>query len=113
MDVAEYEYVDTFPPSEPLNFRKHSTPDNGVGEDPTHHHHVGEVVANTLVHGASLSISPAEEPHWSKPVDQSDDYSWSAQEAETGGLDNRLEQDYQDIDYTSGSLVSFHTSLSR
>merc|ERR1711874_687368 len=49
MDVAEYEYVDTFPPSEPLNFRKHSAPDIGVGEDPTHHHHVGEVVATPLV----------------------------------------------------------------
>ena len=27
--------------------------------------------------------------------------------------DNRLTQDYDDIDYTSGNLVSFHTSLAR
>ena len=71
-------------------------------------------MANSIVHGASVSISPAEEAQWSRPMDLSDEYSWTVQEQEDqGGLDNRLEQDYQDIDYTSGSLVSFHTSLSR
>ena len=75
---------------------------------------VGEVVANSLVHTASLAISTAQESQWSSPLDQTDDYSWSVQEYEpAGGLDNTVQQDYQDIDYTSGSLVSFHTSLSR
>lgn len=120
MDVAEYEYVDTLPPSEPINFRKHSIPADppfGVAgerryEEPVQG--VGEVVANSLVHTASLAISPAQESQWSSPLDQTDDYSWSVQEYEpAGGLDNTVQQDYQDIDYTSGSLVSFHTSLSR
>ena len=71
-------------------------------------------MANSLVHSASLAISPAEESQWSKPLDQSDEYSWSAGEYETvEGLDNTIQQDYTDIDYTSGSLVSFPTSLSR
>jgi len=108
MDVAEYEYVDTIPPSEPLNFRKHSV-QHGVQA-----HHLGEIVGNSLVHGASLSVWGGEEADWSKPVDLSDEYSWTVQGEEgEAGLASRLEQDYQDIDYTSGSLVSFHTSLSR
>lgn len=118
MDVAEYEYVDTLPPSQPLNFRKHSAPDPNIGDRRLTEYsggQQGEVVANTLVHRASISFSPAEEAGWSKPMDQSDEYSWSVQEFEApaGLSSNSLEQDYQDIDYTSGSLVSFHTSLSR
>jgi len=110
MDVAEYEYVDTSPPSEPLNFRKHLGP---AGRR-RYEQDVGGAVANSLVHSASLAISPAEESQWSKPLDQSDEYSWSGGEYETvEGLDNTIQQDYTDIDYTSGSLVSFHTSLSR
>ena len=82
-------------------------------------HHVGEIVSNSLVHSASIAISGGEESQWSSPLDQTDEYSWSvqpqsAEEYETpGGLDNSVQQDYHDIDYTSGSLVSFHTSLSR
>jgi len=124
MDVAEYEYVDTLPPSEPINFRKHSIPAEPpfgvvgerryeVGGRP---HNVGEVVSNSLVHSASIAISPAQESQWSSPLDMTDEYSWSVQEQDqdtAGGLDNTVQQDYQDIDYTSGSLVSFHTSLSR
>ena len=76
-------------------------------------------MSNTLVHSASIAISGGEESQWSSPLDQTDDYSWSvqpqsAEDQETpGGLENSVQQDYQDIDYTSGSLVSFHTSLSR
>ena len=75
-------------------------------------------MSNSLVHSASIAISPAKESQWSSPLDQTDEYSWSVQEQELdyeapGGLENTVQQDYQDIDYTSGSLVSFHTSLSR
>ena len=76
-------------------------------------------MSNSLVHSASIAISGGEESQWSSPLDQTDDYSWSVQPQSTenqetpGRLENSLQQDYQDIDYTSGSLVSFHTSLSR
>ena len=73
-------------------------------------------MSNSLVHSASIAISPAQESQWSSPLDLTDEYSWSVQEQEqeiVEGLDNTVQQDYQDIDYTSGSLVSFHTSLSR
>ena len=75
----------------------------------------GEILGNSLVHSASIAVSPGQESQWSSPLDQTDDYSWSVQEQERpGGLENSVvQQDYQDIDYTSGSLVSFHTSLSR
>jgi len=132
MDVAEYEYVDTLPPSEPINFRKHLSPPGHLGErryeeagspgspgTRVGQHHVGEIVSNSLVHSVSLAISGGEESQWSSPLDLTDEYSWSvqpqsAEDYETpGGQDNSVQQDYQDIDYTSGSLVSFHTSLSR
>ena len=76
-------------------------------------------MSNSLVHSASIAISPAKESQWSSPLDQTDEYSWTVQEQQyetpggPDGLDNTVQQDYQDIDYTSGSLVSFHTSLSR
>merc|ERR1711953_1176288 len=115
MDVAEYEYVDTLPPREPINFRKHLSPEPPIGlAGERRYEQPGEIVSNSLVHSASPAISPGQESQWSSPLDQTDEYSWTVQEQEIpGGLDNSVQQDYQDIDYTSGSLVSFHTSLSK
>ena len=86
----------------------------------------GQVGGEAKLHSASYSVSDA----WSKPMEYEDEFSWSVggQEAGPGAergawqlesvesrlvADNRLTQDYDDIDYTSGNLVSFHTSLAR
>ena len=57
---------------------------------------------------------------WSSPIraETEDEFSWSVGQYDNSVenkmvVDNRLSQDYDDIDYTSGSLVSFHTSLTR
>jgi len=47
-----------------------------------------------------------------------DEFAWSVQQLDNSVdnrmvADSRLSQDYDDIDYTSGNLVSFHTSLAR
>ena len=55
---------------------------------------------------------------WSHAMEYEDEFAWSVQqfdnrlESAVVG-DGRLSQDYDDIDYTSGNLVSFHTSLAR
>ena len=90
----------------------------------------GQVGGEAKLHSATYSVSDA----WSKPMEYEDEFSWSVggqeagqeagQGAERGAwqlesvesrlvTDNRLTQDYDDIDYTSGNLVSFHTSLAR
>ena len=86
----------------------------------------GQVGGEAKLHSATYSVSDA----WSKPMEYEDEFSWSVggqeagQGAERGAwqlesvesrlvADNRLTQDYDDIDYTSGNLVSFHTSLAR
>ena len=54
-------------------------------------------MSNSLVHSASIAISPAKESQWSSPLDQTDEYSWSVQEQEEedyetpGGLDNTVQ----------------------
>ena len=92
------------------------------GQVPVH----GQVGGEAKLHSATYSVSDA----WSKPMEYEDEFSWSVggqeagQGAERGAwqlesvesrlvADNRLTQDYDDIDYTSGNLVSFHTSLAR
>ena len=47
-----------------------------------------------------------------------DEFSWSVQQYDNSVDsammgDSRLTQDYDDIDYTSGNMVSFHTSIAR
>ena len=45
---------------------------------------------------------------------QQSEAAWQLESVESRLVaDNRLTQDYDDIDYTSGNLVSFHTSLAR
>jgi len=55
---------------------------------------------------------------WSDVMDNNDEFSWSVQQYDNSVvsnqvIDNRLTQDYDDIDYTSGDMVSFHTSIAK
>ena len=55
---------------------------------------------------------------WSHAMEYEDEFAWSVQQFDNSVEssvvgDGRLSQDYDDIDYTSGNLVSFHTSLAR
>ena len=55
---------------------------------------------------------------WSDVMDNNDEFSWSVQQYDNSVvsnqvIDNRLTQDYDDIDYTSGNMVSFHTSIAK
>ena len=55
---------------------------------------------------------------WSQEMTNDDEFAWSVQQYDNTinsnrVIDNRLTQDYDDIDYTSGNLVSFHTSIAK
>ena len=80
-------------------------------------------MGESLLHSAAYSVSPGENSNnlgdWSQEMSQEDEFSFfpSVQQYDSVNsnlvMDNRLTQDYDDIDYSSGSLVSFHTSIAK
>ena len=81
-------------------------------------HSVPNTVSNTLAHSVSYAVTSDPADNWSAPVSSEDEFSWSVQQYDNSVDsavmgDSRLTQDYDDIDYTSGNMVSFHTSIAR
>ena len=69
-------------------------------------------------HGPSDIRSEEGGDSWSHAMEYEDEFAWSVQQFDNSVEsavvgDGRLSQDYDDIDYTSGNMVSFHTSLAR
>ena len=89
-----------------------SVPNNALVDN------VPNTVSNTLVHSVSYAVTSDPTDAWSAPVSSEDEFSWSVQQYDNSVDsavmgDSRLTQDYDDIDYTSGNMVSFHTSIAR
>ena len=108
----------------------HQPPEVRGHSDPHDH-----LVTTAQVHSASFSVGAPSESQsqsrhspsdirsegadtWSHAMEYEDEFAWSVQQFDNSVAssvmgDGRLSQDYDDIDYTSGNLVSFHTSLAR
>ena len=74
--------------------------------------------ASEARHGPSNIRSEEGGDTWSHAMEYEDEFAWSVQQFDNSVEsavvgDGRLSQDYDDIDYTSGNMVSFHTSLAR
>jgi len=139
LDLNVYNYVDTSGPSNDLfeppppsgpppnsvyEFIHQSS--YGVGQAPTYSPSAYQEPSFGLQHagqpsegGAGWPPTSQQEgsPIFSPPISSSllqDDWEGKLMVGNSGGgLASSIEQDYDDIDYTSGGLVTFHTSLSK
>ena len=90
----------------------------------------GDIVGDVGVHSKSYTLGAVVDTanessdndsaasDWSQEMTNDDEFAWSVQQYDNSinsnrVIDNRLTQDYDDIDYTSGNLVSFHTSIAK
>jgi len=105
LDVNDYEYIlDTSP--------------TNLYHNPFHGHPQADLeVAGLQVTpyggGNGLEVTPiladTDTVQWSQPILSNNDFGWSEPKKMLGPS---FQQDYDDIDYTSGGLVTFHSSLS-
>lgn len=135
LDLNVYNYVDTSGPSNDL-FEPPPPPgpppnsvyefihqsSYGVGQAPAYSPSAYQQPSLGVQHPAQPSGGeagwPQGSPIYSPPISSSllqDDWEGKLMVGDSGGggLAPPIEQDYDDIDYTSGGLVTFHTSLSK
>jgi hypothetical protein len=128
LDVNEYEYIDTSPTSKDISMN-YAT----FFKQPEQELEVAGLEVAPYGRGAGLQVTPIlreqQSYEWSEPI-LNNDYGWSdpnqnwpkpkAEKLHQSNvwsspkniLGDNFEQDYDDIDYTSGGLVTFHSSLS-
>eukprot|EP00090_Calanus_glacialis_P000709 TRINITY_DN10477_c0_g1_i2.p1 TRINITY_DN10477_c0_g1~~TRINITY_DN10477_c0_g1_i2.p1 ORF type:complete len:266 (-),score=23.08 TRINITY_DN10477_c0_g1_i2:117-914(-) len=124
LDVNEYEYIDTAPTSNDISLNY-----NMFYGQPQSDLEVAGLKVAPYGRGNGLEVTPIlreAEPktyRWSEPILNNNDYGWSEPEeswsepkdvwvSPKNVLSDTFQQDYDDIDYTSGGLVTFHSSLS-
>jgi len=106
LDVNEYEYIDTSPTNLYHNpFHGHPQADQEVaGLQVTPYGRGNGIEVTPILRDADPDV-----PQWSQPILSKNDFGWSEPKKMLGPS---FQQDYDDIDYTSGGLVTFHSSLS-
>jgi len=133
LDVNEYEYVDTSPTSNDISMNYATF----YGQNQADLEVAGLKVA-PYGRGSGFEVTPIlkeAQPktyQWSEPILNNNDYGWSdpnqhqrwpeqtrqiphqkdVWSSPKNILSETFRQDYDDIDYTSGGLVTFHSSLS-
>merc|ERR1711971_288288 len=126
LDLNVYNYVDTSGPSPNSVYEFIHQSSYGVGQASTYSPSAYQEPSFGLQHagqpsegGAGWPPTSQQEgsPIFSPPISSSllqDDWEGKLMVGNSGGgLASSIEQDYDDIDYTSGGLVTFHTSLSK